>query len=118
MYRKECRDSQWTADDTEKLRRIVSKQPYLFLDEIRDPLGLQTGRWWNGSWIWVKIRVISSYRCKLFQSSPVKATKCPGSSTSRVFETFFSMPHRQYFWMRLTREEMLHVAAVVMLPPF
>ena len=57
VYREECRVSRWTAVTTEKLRRIMEEQPYLFLDEIREVLGLQTGQWWSGSWIWEKIRV-------------------------------------------------------------
>jgi hypothetical protein len=45
----------WNESDTESLRKIVTEQPYLFLDEIRDLLAYETTRWWHPSTIWNKL---------------------------------------------------------------
>lgn len=56
LYRKFCRETDWTEDDTALLEQIITIKPYLYLDEISEMIGLQTGRWWSASWLWERIR--------------------------------------------------------------
>ncbi len=62
----------WTRESTESLRKIINQEPWLYLDEIRQKLFLETGKMFNMASISRQLRCVLKFSLKVISEKAIQ----------------------------------------------